>query len=347
MGKPKILHILGDRKVGGVNTVLDGLVRSPLGSDFDFAALVSGQAGLVDRARAERPAVIVYHPSLRLKLLPELFILRRATRARLIVHEHAYSRGFEQCQVRNRWRFRTMLASFYALADRVVAISQAQADWLRDAGLVPAARLVLIRQCPDLTGVSAVADRSPGRPLVLGAYGRLCVQKGFDVLIAALRRLDPGMVHLRLGGDGVERERLIALARGLDNVEFLGRIDDVPGFLASCDAVVIPSRWEPWGNVCLEARAAGRPVIVSAVDGLVEQSEGCGLRVPPDDPGALAAALAALAAAPPGRLARWSRAARRSTCHQHREYIRRWRELLFQLVERETTAVPFGSSERL
>jgi len=346
MRKPKVLHVLGDRKVGGVNTVLRGLVHSPLAVDFEFAALVSGQAGLVDRARAERPAVLVYHPSLRLKLLPELFALRRATGARVIVHEHAYSRSYEQCQVRNRWRFRTMLASFYSLSDRVVAISQAQADWMRDAGVVSASRLVLIRQCPDLAGVSAVAERPPGRPLVLGAYGRLCAQKGFDVLIGALRLVAPGTVRLRLGGDGVERERLIALAHGLDNVEFLGRIDDVPGFLSGCDAVVIPSRWEPWGNVCLEARAAGRPVIVSAVDGLVEQSEGCGLRVPPDDPEALAAALAALAAAPAARFAQWAHAGRASSRDQHREYVRRWREVFRQLVAGETTAVFFGASER-
>jgi glycosyltransferase involved in cell wall biosynthesis len=59
---------------------------------------------------------------------------------------------------------------------------------------------------------------------------------------------------------------------------------------------VIPSRYEPYGQVCLEARAAGRLIIISDVDGLPEQlSEGaCGYICDFDDPGSFSDAIAGI-----------------------------------------------------
>ncbi len=62
------------------------------------------------------------------------------------------------------------------------------------------------------------------------------------------------------------------------------------------DAIAIPSRFEAFGCVAAEARAAGRPMIVSAVDGLIDHAPSAPrLLVPPDDPAALARAIAWLA----------------------------------------------------
>ena len=83
-------------------------------------------------------------------------------------------------------------------------------------------------------------------------------------------------------------------------MEFLGFRDDVPALLAQAAVVVVPSRSEGLGLSALEAMAAGKPVVASAVGGLREVviHEETGLLVPPEDPAALAAALKSLLSAP-------------------------------------------------
>ena len=103
-------------------------------------------------------------------------------------------------------------------------------------------------------------------------------------------------------GDGSGRVRLEkqagAVARG--RVAFAGWRTDVAELLAESDCVCLPSRWESCPYAALEAMAAGRALVASAVDGLDELVEHgrTGLLVPPDDPLALAEALDALARDP-------------------------------------------------
>ena len=75
-------------------------------------------------------------------------------------------------------------------------------------------------------------------------------------------------------------------------VRFAGAATDVRPWLAAADLVVLPSRWEGLPLTALEALATGRPVVASAVPGLVEVvAPGTGALVPPQDPAALADAL--------------------------------------------------------
>ena len=73
---------------------------------------------------------------------------------------------------------------------------------------------------------------------------------------------------------------------------------DIRPCLAQADALVIPSRWEGFGLIAVEAMASGVPVIASRVDGLAEVVGESGVLVPPEDPAALAAAIAALLSDP-------------------------------------------------
>jgi starch synthase (maltosyl-transferring) len=151
-------------------------------------------------------------------------------------------------------------------------------------------------------GVPAVAD------LAL-AIGRLDVQKGVaDLLDAAewviARRPD---WHLVLAGDGPARPGLlarIAARPGLaERVHWLGRRDDVPALLATADVLVLASHWEGMPNVVLEAMAARRPVVATAVEGsedLVTPGQ-TGWLVPPRDPAALGQALLEAALDPESR----------------------------------------------
>ena len=109
---------------------------------------------------------------------------------------------------------------------------------------------------------------------------------------------DPRLCVL-LAGEGPEATALRALADELQlgsAVQFLGRRNDAGDLLAACDLFVLPSRAEGLGVAALEALGAARPVIASKVGGLADLivHERCGLHVPPEDPAALAAAIARL-----------------------------------------------------
>jgi glycosyltransferase involved in cell wall biosynthesis len=101
-----------------------------------------------------------------------------------------------------------------------------------------------------------------------------------------------------VAGDGPERARLERLVSGLEGVELLGSRGDVPELIVACDAFALLSEAEALPMSILEAMALGRPVVASDVGGAAEAvlDGETGIVVPPGDPEAAAAALAALAA---------------------------------------------------
>ena len=107
--------------------------------------------------------------------------------------------------------------------------------------------------------------------------GRLTEVKGVDVLLEAMQGIDGA--RLLIAGDGEQRTALESLARNLSvNAKFLGQVEATSRdyLLSSCAAIVIPSRVLADGRtegtpvVCLEAMAAGLPVVASHVGGLAE-----------------------------------------------------------------------------
>lgn len=184
-----------------------------------------------------------------------------------------------------------------SLADRFVAVSEAQAVVLGGFG-VPRARVAVVPNgAPAVAAASAAAD---------GAYalfaGRLVEEKGADLAIRAARAAG---VPLRIAGAGPDEARLRALATGAD-VRFLGRLE--AGELArerrGAAVALVPSRWEePFGMTALEALADGVPVLASALGGLPEVV-GPEAALPPGDADAWTGALAALWADPAERARR-------------------------------------------
>lgn len=331
--KSKVLHIVKDDKVGGVKSNINGFVKSDLAAEFEFAILNQSQDPITFKNWQWQPDIIIWHPPCRLKSLPSLLLLKLLNpHAKLIIHEHGYSQSYEPFNVSSVSRFHFMLKLFYKLADKVVAVSQSQKQWMLQNQLVAPEKLAVIRQCPPLDKFFAVTPIAPSNPLKLAAYGRFCAQKGFDVLLKALKLIPDAPVQLYLGGEGVMEAQLKQLAQGLNNVEFVGRVDDVPSFLQSCDVVIIPSRWEPWGNVCLEAKAAGKSAIASEVDGLTEQMPGCGLLVPPNDPEKLAQAIVNIGQLPASQLATWGNNGRNLVAGEDGQYIKHWQTLLKKIL---------------
>jgi glycosyltransferase involved in cell wall biosynthesis len=152
-----------------------------------------------------------------------------------------------------------------------------------------------------------VAPRSDRRRLLV--LGRLVERKGQDDAVRALSAV-PDAELVVVGGpppDALdadpEVQRLRALAASLgvaDRLVFTGSVAraDVPAWVRSADVVLAVPWYEPFGITPLEAMACGRPVVATAVGGLVDTvADGVtGTLVPPRDPAALGEALAALLA---------------------------------------------------
>lgn len=144
----------------------------------------------------------------------------------------------------------------------------------------------------------AVARLRQGATRVVGTVGRLSDQKALHVLLDAVPRLladDPG-TRLLIVGDGPLRAALERRARQLgigDTVAFAGYQADVVPAYSAMDVFVLPSRYEGFGIVFLEAMALGVPVVgtrvVGSEDAIVDGVTG--LLVPSGDSPALAAAV--------------------------------------------------------
>ncbi len=129
--------------------------------------------------------------------------------------------------------------------------------------------------------------------------GRLVYQKGVNVLIGALPRILAECPDARLiiVGEGPMRRQLERDASFLGvagDVVFTGYLDDhtVRCLLKAADVLVVPSLYEPFGIVALEAMAAKTPVVASDVGGISEIiGPDEGIKVPPDNSEALATAV--------------------------------------------------------
>ncbi len=130
--------------------------------------------------------------------------------------------------------------------------------------------------------------------------GRLVYEKGVQTVIEAMPQVleeIPGVKFLVVG-TGPHARKLVAMTEesGLDHqVKFLGYVDSktLIGFYKCADLTVVPSLYEPFGMVVLEAMVAGSPVIVADTGGLKEivVHEATGLKFTPGDPASLAEAM--------------------------------------------------------
>ncbi len=269
MTRMRVVHLVDDTTAGGVMQVVDHITTSAdLAQDAQHSVRIVNRRSLaIGRIDAD---VIVSHLSISWRGLPILLSLRATnTHASLVHVEHSYTEGFVANNVTRHGRFATLLRTSYAIFDRVVAVSRAQGRWLTSRRYVHPESLVVIQSCADMAAFRGL-PRPKGPVRVIGAIGRLDRQKGFDTLITAFRQCRDQDIVLQIYGEGCEREELERLADGDPRIRFMGFAPNVAAAMSEIDAVVMPSRWEAYGLVAIEALAAGRVVLVSAVDGLTD-----------------------------------------------------------------------------
>ncbi|RMX04183.1 glycosyltransferase family 1 protein [Corticibacter populi] len=202
---------------------------------------------------------------------------------------------------------------WFAKGQRIIAVSYAVQDFLLSQGFAAGDVHVVHSGVPDLGPVAPPDARpiSADRPLVLAMIARLDAVKGHDIALQALARLkDRWPLRLLFAGADdtpwAQQMRTQAETLGIAHqVTFLGQRSDVAQVLASVDVLLAPSRREALCLALIEGAAAARPGIGTDIGGIPEVivDQHTGLLVPPQDPDALANAIAVLAADSATRIA--------------------------------------------
>jgi len=291
MTAPSSLHIIGARQMGGAEQFCCHLINALHRHGHDVTAVTASLSGpaqhinedierltipmrsnvdLLARWRINR-LVRHFQPSIVHTYLNRATALTRLPASSDAVHV-ARLGGFYK-------------PKYYRHVDALVGVTRKICDYLIECGF-PSDRVFHIRSFAD---IPEDIDREAARPgaierlgipddsILIVAMGRLHPVKGFDDLLHAFGRLprehQGRELHLAIGGDGPLRDDLQALATELrltDRVHWLGWIDDTSPWYAAADLFVCPSRYEPHGNVILEAWAHRLPSVLTRCDGATE-----------------------------------------------------------------------------
>jgi glycosyltransferase involved in cell wall biosynthesis len=202
--------------------------------------------------------------------------------------------------LKNRWRYRW---AYNFLAARIIANSLAtKRALLLNAPWLDPDRIEVIYNGIDIKPFAQTSSPDlrlqwgvkPDEPL-LGFVGQLDKRKGIHVLLAAFHRIKRAVskTKLVLAGRGPLREMIESEVKkhGWDNAVLLpGFCDDAVAVMQAIDVLLLPSLWEGFGIVLIEAMAAGKPAISSNTSSMPEiiVDGQTGYLVPPGDDGALA-----------------------------------------------------------
>lgn len=294
-----VLHLLGTAGDGGAETYFLDLIRALKASGVDQAAAIRRHTG---RAEALGKLDVPVHAfrfggPFDIFSKGEIAGFGRRTGAKAML---AWMNRAARHTPKGPWRRIGRLGGYYNLKyykgfDALVGNTEDIVRWVREQGW-PADR---VRHIPNFAAAPAegdAADRAKlgtpqDAPLLL-AMGRLHEAKAHDVSLRALVQIPEAF--LWIAGVGPEEAKLKTLAQTLGvagRVRFLGWRTDASALYRAADVCVFPSRYEPLGNVVIQAWAHGLAVVAAASQGpgALIRSGDDGLLVPVDDPDALAA----------------------------------------------------------
>lgn len=188
-------------------------------------------------------------------------------------------------------------------AARVIAVSEAVGESLRQNGVVEASKITVVHNGIDVDRFAPSISSGEEVPAVVGTVGHLAPIKGHDVFVRAAALISARHRDVKFviigedkSPDMSNRKSLESLIveLGLNEIVTLpGWRDDMPAALSSLTVFVSAARSEPFGLAIVEAMAAGLPVVATASEGAMEIIEDgfSGKLVPIDDAEALAQAI--------------------------------------------------------
>ena len=217
--------------------------------------------------------------------------VRLASRGRLVLTRHTLFplRSINRHVLRN--------------AGRVIAVSEAVAETLRQNGVIESSKITVVHNGIDIDRFERANARSGDVPAVVGTVGHLAPIKGHDVFVRAAALISARRPEVRFVVIGEDKSPQMGQWRSLENliaelglkeiVAMPGWQDDMPSVLSSLTLFVSAARSEPFGLAIVEAMAAGLPIVAAASEGALEILEDglTGMLVPVDDHHALAQAV--------------------------------------------------------
>jgi glycosyltransferase involved in cell wall biosynthesis len=320
----RVCHVTDSADPGGAETVILLLLAdlARRGVEQEIILLNEGWLAREARLRGWFPTVLPSRGTFDVRWVSRCAALLRARRIDL-VHLHLLDAGFygslaalraglpavatEHGDVamaaKSGARHTLKLAVTQSVARRVVAVSEGTRQALLRRLHFGGSKTVVIYNGIGMEPYSCLPDRSESRAAfgippqvpVIGTLGALTRVKGHDVLLRAHAQLAED-VWCVIAGDGPCREALCTLTRDLgtaDRVAFPGFVRDPARVLSAIDVFCLSSASEGLPLVLIEAIAARRPVVATAVGGVPEviAMAGGGRLVPAANPTALAAGL--------------------------------------------------------
>lgn len=206
--------------------------------------------------------------AINLSCIMALALLRRQSRPRLMISEHssavAYLAGAKAQKLR-----RAVVHALYPRADLLVTPLESIAqDWKHTLGLGAMTHAVAPNPVLEAGWKDFSDGRIPRQAGLVVAAGRLIADKGFDLLIGAFGIVAQSHkdARLKIYGEGPKRAWLQSLidAQGLgETITLPGLTNKLMAEFARASAVAVPSRREGFGNVVVEAMAAGAPIVAT------------------------------------------------------------------------------------
>ena len=301
----RVLHIMAGRGLGGAETYSVDMMLSLHKAGVDQCVVISRHAPgfkkMVDAGMRVAPQVLDW------RFIPlQRFLLNRLIKREMPDLIHCWMRRAASIMPKKLPCADVPVIgwfggyynpkNFKACSDFVGVTREIVVHMIKNG--VPGERANFVPTFPSIEympPVNRAALDTPQDVPVLLALSRLHPKKGLDTLMHALR-LVPG-AYLWIAGDGPLRKELELVAKKLevaDRIRFLGWRDDRAALLSAADVCVLPSRYEPFGTVILEAWAAKVPFVACASAGPAAHVDNNlnGLLVPIDDHEALAKAIA-------------------------------------------------------
>jgi glycosyltransferase involved in cell wall biosynthesis len=218
--------------------------------------------------RRVRPDIVHIHSTFAgLVIRPLLLLNRGGPRVVYCPHGWAFSRETSRLSHRMAKLIERMLAR---ITDQIICISRDELKEAIGAGIARD-RLALVHN-----GISTQRQPPDGKPVVWSSHktkvlfiGRLDRQKGFDLLIEAARQLGEVVDVRMIGASVLGKCKDLDLPSNVSLLGWMGR-SQIEAHLEKADLVVIPSRWEAFGLVAIEAMRAAKPLVAFRVGALPE-----------------------------------------------------------------------------
>ncbi len=310
----RILQVCSVTTFGGGERHLADLSHAltDLGHEV-YAALVPGSPLSAELSFLTEERTLALSPRHYLKNLKGLAGFVRAHGIE-IVHAHAardYHVGAMAVRLASRGRLvltrhtlfplRSINKPLLSNAARVIAVSEAVAESLRQNGVIESSKITVVHNGIDTDRFERAVARNG--PVSVGTVGHLAPIKGHDVFMRAAALISARRPEVRFVVIGEDKSPQMDHRRSLENliaelglkeiVAMPGWHDDMPSVLSSLTLFVSAARSEPFGLAIVEAMAAGLPIIAAASEGASEILEDglTGKLVPVNDPPALAEAV--------------------------------------------------------